>query len=642
MGTTRERYRILRRLTTAGAALALAVAGLVTVSVAAPSAGAATKSVVTDAGETGSAPNYIFPMMGLTHFGVNNIDYFQYYMYRPLYWFGSHGSITLNKRLSLATPPKFSNGDKTITITLKKYRWSDTEPVDATDVLFFMNLWHQDPTDYAAYFPGPGLPTGVKSIKVTSPTTITFTMKTPMNPHWFLYNELSTITPFPLAWTRTSPTAAPGSAGCFKAPFTTTTSKGPNAAKCKAVYGFLSEQAGFNPTNPKQTINAFPTYATSQIWSVVDGPWKLTSFTPTVGFVMVPNPKYSGPNKPKIKKYVDKAYTSTQAMFNALASGTLDVGHLGATELSAPAKKPGRPGVLPVPGPNPSRLSTYNLEPDPTWAITYIPYNFNSTGDTGNAGPIFRQLYFRQAMQHLVDQTLIVERLVKGYGMPNYGVIPDAVKSAFLTKTSYKNPYPYSVSAARALLKGHGWKVVPGGVDICEKPGTGAGHCGKGVKKGAKLDFTVVYSTQPTLNKTITDTFKSSWAQAGIRVNLSSATFNTVYGEATPCPKGCKWEINDWGGWLFSPDIYPSGTELLVKGAASNSGSWATKTSTALIAKTLTGKTTLAKFANWEEKHLPYIFENSGVRLFEVHKGLKGVAPMDPLLTLTPATFHWA
>jgi len=508
--------------------------------------------------------------------------------------------------------------------------------------LFFMNLWHQNPTGYAAYFPGPGLPTGVKSIKVTSPRTITFTMKTSMNPHWFLYNELSTITPFPLAWTRTSLTAAPGSAGCFKAPFTTTTPKGANAAKCKAVYGFLSEQSGFNPTNPKQTINAFPTYATSKIWSVVDGPWKLTSFTPTVGFVMVPNPKYSGPNKPRIKKYVDKAYTTTQAMFNALASGTLDIGHLGNTLLSAPAKKPGKPGVLPVPGPNPPRLSTYNLEPDPTWAITYIPYNFNSTGDTGNAGPIFRQLYFRQVMQHLVDQTLIVERLVKGYGMPNYGVIPDAVKSAFLTKTAYKNPYPYSVSAARSLLKGHGWKVVPGGVDTCEKPGAGAGHCGKGVKKGAKLDFTVVYSNQPTLNKTIMDTFKSSWAQAGIRVNLSSGTFNTVYGESSPCPKGCKWEINDWGGWLFSPDIYPSGTELLVKGAASNSGSWATKTSTELIAKTLTGKTTLAKYANWEEKHLPYIFESSGVRLFEVHKGLEGVAPMDPLLTLTPATFHWS
>jgi peptide/nickel transport system substrate-binding protein len=640
----RKRLQVTRLFGTAVASLAMVAVGAVAISVSASSAGAAvTKTVVVDAGQTGSPPNYIFPFMALTHFAVANIDYFQYYMYRPLYMFGSHDSITLNTRLSLADLPKFSNGDRTITITLKSYKWSDTEKVDATDVLFWMNMWHQKPTSYAAWFSGGlSLPTSVKSIEITSPTTIQFTMKMSMNPHWFLYNELSTITPLPLAWTVTSLKAAPGSAGCAKAPFSTTTPKGPNAAKCKAVYDFLSEQSGFDPTNPKKTINAFPTYATSKIWGVVDGPWRLSSFTPTVDFTMVPNSKYSGPNKPKIKEYIDKAYTSTSAMFDALAAGTLDVGHLGTTEITVPAKKAGTPGHLPVPGPNNPRLAaTYTLAPSATWQITYFPYNFKSTGDTGNAGPIFSQLYFRQAMQHLMNQTLLIKKVDKNYGTPDYGMIPDELKSPFLSKTALVNPYPYSVSAAKALLRSHGWQVVAGGVDTCKRPGAGVGECGKGIKKGAKLEFTLVYSTEPSNLKIMDTTYAAAASEAGIRLNLSSATFNTVYAEATPCPKGCKWELNDWGAWLYSPDIYPSGTELLAAHASSNAGLWQTKTSTQLIVKTETGTTNLFKYENWEEKHLPYVFQNTGVRLYEVHKHLKGVAPMDPLDTLTPATFHW-
>ena len=62
----------------------------------------------------------------------------------------------------------------------------------------------------------------------------------------------------PLAWDVTSLGAKPGSGGC------TTDSKADNWAKCKAVYTFLTAQA-------KQSS----TYATSPLWSVVNGPWKL-------------------------------------------------------------------------------------------------------------------------------------------------------------------------------------------------------------------------------------------------------------------------------------------------------------------------------------------------------------------------------
>ncbi len=633
----RDWSSIVRRVASGVAAMALVSAGAIA---AAPSSGATsvTRSVVTFDGTAGTPANYIFPFTTVSHASVEDLGFFQYYMFRPLYWFGAHDSITVNKRLSLAHTPVFSNGDKRVKITLKPYKWSDGETVTATDIMFWMNMWHQKPAAYYGWFPGGlSMPTSLSSVTVTSPTTITFNFKQSMNQHWLYWNQLSEITPMPLAWTRTSLTAPPGSAGCAKAAY------GTNDAACKAVYQFLSEQAGFNPTNPGQTLDALPTYATNPLWKVVDGPFTLKSFTPTGPFTMVPNLSYSGPNKPKIKEYVDKTYTTLGAEYNALASGALDIGQLPPTEITAPAAKEGQAGVAPVIGKNNPRLaSSYVMSPLFLWGVNYFPYNFKSTADTGNAGPIFKQLYFRQAVQHLVNQTLYVARVDKGYGEPIYGPVPNLPKNPALSKTELKNPYPYSVPTAKRLLSSHGWKVVPNGVSTCQKPGTGTGECGAGIKKGAKLSFTLQYVSGTKTITTLMNAERSSWEQAGVRMNLSTATFNTVIGSATPCPKGCSWEFENWGaGWEYYPDLYPAGTSIMATGGGSNFGDWSTKTSTVLIRKTVTGSTNLFKYENWEQKKLPVIWQPQRVALYEVHKGLSGVLPMDPLNTQTPATFVW-
>ena len=53
-------------------------------------------------------------------------------------------------------------------------------------------------------------------------------------------------------------------------------------------------------------------------------------------------------------------------------------------------------------GANPLAAKGYTLVPWPVWGINFLVLNYQST--TGNA-PIIKQLYFRQAFQHLVDQT---------------------------------------------------------------------------------------------------------------------------------------------------------------------------------------------------------------------------------------------
>lgn len=643
----RERLGILRKVGYGLAVVVMMSVGMAIIS--APSSGASTvtKTTITvPVGTWGSVSvNYIFPFMTTTYFSVVNIDTFQYYMYRPLYMFGSTGKITVNKKLSLAKTPVFSNGDKTVKITLNTYKWSNGTKVTATDVLFWMNIWHQKPTGYAGWFPGGlSLPTSVKSIKVTSPTTLTFTMDTPVNPHWFLYNELSEITPLPLAWTKTSLTAAAGSGGCATATFNTTTAKGTNGPKCTAVYDFLSTQSGFNPANPKQTIDALPQYASNPLWKIVDGPWTLQSFTPTTTLVLVPNTAYSGPNKPKVKKYVEKQFTSATAQYNAMVAGTLDAGLLPPTEITSPAAKAGKPGVAPTPGPNNKRLtSTYSLVPAPGWSIDYYWLNYHSNGDGGNAGPIFQQLYFRQAVQHLVDQTLIISRLWHGYGVPDYGPVPVLPKSSLLSSAELKNPYPYSTSDARKLLSEHGWKIVPGGVDTCKKPGTGAGECGKGIKKGAKLDFTFLAVSGTATARAAVVTQKDAMSEVGIQVNIVSETFTTIIGDIVPC-KSCSWQVADYSeglAWEYSPDLYPNGTEILLTGAGSNDGNFVTKTATTLIKKTITAQTKITKTESYLTKEVPVIWQPYRLTLHEIHKGLDGLSPFDPMWTATPATFHW-
>src|SRR5689334_3783015 len=85
-----------------------------------------------------TTPNYIFPFASSTYFSVVNLATFQYLMYRPLYWFGIGASPTLNASLSLASPPVYSG--RNVTINMKGWKWSNGEPVNAQDVLFWIHM----------------------------------------------------------------------------------------------------------------------------------------------------------------------------------------------------------------------------------------------------------------------------------------------------------------------------------------------------------------------------------------------------------------------------------------------------------------------------------------------------------------------
>ena len=619
------------------ALVAVMVVGVVA---AACSSGSSGTAATTSAGQTTATwaeapqtpPNYIFPFMSLAFFSVSNSEQFQYLMYRPLYWFGQGATPGLNTSLSIAQTPTYSADTKTVTINLKPYKWSNGETVTAQDVMFWMNMLHAEKANWAGYSPG-ALPDDIQSLTINSPTQLTMQLTGPVNSYWFTYNELSQITPMPSAWDVTAAGAAPDSGGCATAAYGTADSA------CTAVYTFLSKQAGYDPANPKAANNSLSTYATNPLWQVVDGPWKLTHFDASGNVTMTANKSYSGPVKPTITTFKEVPFTSDTAEFNSLVSGNLDVGYLPAADITQPTTNPL------VAGPNNPRLSgNYTMDPLYSWSINYFPYNFNSAGDGGNAGKIFSQLYFRQAVQYLVDQPLYNQKINKGYGVGTYGPVPSEPENSFVSSEVKNNPYPYNPTKAVALLKDHGWTVVPNGTDTCADPGTAANQCGAGIPAGAKLDFDLPYASGSDSLTQLMNAEKSSWASAGITMNLSQQSFNTVIGNSTPCTGStCTWELGNWGaGWIFSPDYYPTGEEIFQTGAGSNSGSYSDPTNDANITATNTTQTPLTTYENYLAEQLPVVYQpNAVTSLTEIAKGLNGATPQSVFWALTPENWRF-
>ncbi len=551
-------------------------------------------------------PNYIFPLTTLAHFLVVDTEDFQYLMYRPLYWFGQGGKPLLNEELSLARPPVWSHGGRTATITLKPYRWSDGEAVSASDVRFWQNMVTAEKANWAAYVPG-NYPDNVVSTTVTGPRTIQFHLNGSYNHRWFLYNELSQITPMPAAWDVTSAGAAPGSGGCAA-----------SMAKCKAVYNFLINQA-----------KDARSYATNRLWKVVDGPWTLQQYQTTGYAVFVPNRRYSGPVKPHLARFVEEPFTSDAAEYDAVRAGKVDYGYI-------PVQDAGQQRATAAQG--------YRFAPWVGWLIGYMYINQHNP----TVGPMLRQAYIRQAMEELENQRGWVRTFYRGYGTPTCGPVPLKPSNPYVDSYERSCPHGYNPKKAVATLRAHGWHVVPRGVTTCARPGTGAGRCGPGVPAGAKLVFNLVYvSGNQPVSQSMQD-LKSTMRGAGIVLHLSSEPFNTMAGSVVACKPQqptCSWEIYDFGfGWTYAPDYYPTGGEIFGTGAGSNASSYSSATNDANIAAThhSSSPAVFRRYEDYLTDQVPVLWTPSAdYQLSVIRSNLHGTLPQNPLAAITPESWYY-
>jgi peptide/nickel transport system substrate-binding protein len=611
-------------------------------------------NTATYAMQPGGIAQYPFPFMGSVQgpmASVYNIDEFQYLLYRPLYWFGKGVNPYMNPQLSLALPPEY-HGHEVVIKLKRNYRWSNGEPVDAKDVVFWMNMMKTEGQN-DVYFSSTGLPTDVTNVRAVSKYEVTMDINTPQfSQSWFSNNMLSEITPMPLAWDVTSRAAKPGSGGCSAASYSSievnqndlnkvTSEPAPisaSAKACAAVFNYLTAQSS----------KAQSTFASSPLWSVVDGPWKIQQMDGQGNLTLAYNNKYGGPVAPHhITTFIEQPYTSEQAEYNVLQAPTgnnaIDVGYLPTVDAPSPAA-----GALV--GANPSTLPNYQLNAQYLWQLSYMPYNFGNT--TGQA-PIFKQQYFRQAFQMLVDQEGVINGPLHGYGKPTVGPIALYPPTTYLSQQvkSSGDPWSLNIQKARTLLDSNGWKLV-NGVLTCVHPGTGTGECGAGIRAATALKLKMIYASGIDWMQSAARELSSNASLAGIKLNLSAEPFGTVVqtvfnGDCLPKPNSkCTWQLADWGSWTYSPDFLPTGDTLFQGEAPNNGGNYNDPQDNQLIKATLQARTpaqfetAMHAWDTYATNQLPVVYEPDQATLMETIKGLD-TGPWNSADTITPEYWHY-
>ncbi|WP_214410234.1 peptide ABC transporter substrate-binding protein [Sphaerisporangium fuscum] len=590
-------------------AAAVTGAAAIALGLAACSGGAAPKSGAAQGGSQGKdtvtvalrTPNWILPISapGFTQ-GENAI--FGAAQYRHLYEYRLDGTAQYNidPERSMAEPPQVSDGGKTLTITLKDNTWSDGKPVTTRDVRFWYNLVTANKDKWASYRPG-GFPDNIADFTVKDDKTFSLTTKKPYNTAWFVDNQLNRIVPLPQhAWDKDSATGQVGDLDLT-----------PDGAK--KVFAFLTAAS----KDPKS-------YATDPLWQVNSGAWKLEKYVPNGEVVLAARPNYSGSDKPKLSKVVLRPFTGDDAEFNVLRAGGIDYGYIPPANMS-------QQKYLESKG--------YKVSPWYGWSITYLQLNYNNP----KSGPLFKQLYLRQAMQMLIDQPTISKVIWAGMAAPTCGPVPakpDAIG------TGAGCVYSFDPAKAKQLLEAHGWKVTPDGQTTCEKPGSGPDQCGEGVAAGTPLSFTVTSQTGFAATSKMFAEIKSQMAKLGIVLTVKEVPDSVaVTPMCKPSESSCSWDMSFFGSqgsWYFP--AFASGERLFQTGAPVNLGSYSNPEADKLIDATQfsADDTALKAYNDLLAKDLPVLWmPNPVYQISAYNAGLQGVDPQDPMNNMFFQDWSW-
>jgi peptide/nickel transport system substrate-binding protein len=570
----------------------------------------ATKGATITIGQiSGVTPVWFFPIASGADSATQNINLADQLMV-PLYY-GPDGAKPIDTpSLGIAAaPPVPSNGDKTYTITMKQnFKWADGTPVTATDAVFGFDLLNaavkNSLANWGQIVPGQ-FPQSVTSIKATGPYTIQINLNKAYNPGYFLYNQIQDTN-----WGLYPMPAQDWNIDATGGPHLTNWSSEPVAEK---IWSYLNTQAG-----------NLSTWATNPLWKDGDGPYVMTKFdTTNSSYTLSPNAEYGGSPKPSAT--IDyETFTSSTAQLDALKSGTLDIGGLDPSQLAqVPTLK----------------AAGYTVFGGPGFGWFGGIINFNDKTDDFNH--VIAQQYVRGALYHLINEQAIIKAVYRGAAVPQYASVPSAPTSPYAPAAATQATYPFDPAAAVALLKSHGWNVVPGGTTTCADPGTGASECGAGIPKGTPIKFTWAnppssYSTTAVGESTI---FASEAEQKlGVDVELTTQTANYLFGNYDDqVPADSKY-ANDWGvnnvGGVYT-DYYPTASGIWTPGGGFNFGDYNSPETNTLVNASVFGTNpdAVKTEVTWEAKDLPVFFFPALDNLVAVSNKVGG--PANAFLTMT-------
>lgn len=562
---------------------------------------------VTVAEESGASPNDIFPLQPATNENGYNVNLTEG-EWPTLVNIGVGASSVVNPNESLYSSLTWSDNDSVITIGLKPWKWSDGAPITSRDFTFVYNLLKANYNDWIDYSPGL-FPADVTKVETPDPHTVVIHLNRSYNPDFYTDDVLYYVPLLPQhAWDKTSLTGAVGS--------TDETTSG-----AKAVWNFLQKQG-----------SDMATFATSPLWKVVDGPWKLSQFQSDGYYSWVPNKDYSGSAKPLLSKVIFTPFTTDAAEMDTLRSGTT------LTVAPLPLNDVGQIGQLKSEG--------YSVASVPTPGVAEIVPNLWNA----QAGPLLKQLYVRQALEYMIDRKQIESAVFHGYADPGNGAVPTTYGQQWASPLEKSGgPYPYSVSKAEAVLKAHGWKVVPNGTDTCQRPGTGASDCGAGVTAGEKLQFQLLYASGSADYDQMNAAIQTSEAQGGIHLTLKAEPFNTLVATTSTCnaqshpASTCNnWQLQQFGYQPYSVD--PNGSGIFNTNAVSNYGGYSSPQMDQLINQTEYGSSSSAFFAyeDYAARQLPWLWLPNQSSVFVYKSNLAGFAPSSPFnFVLNPEVWYY-
>lgn len=549
-----------------------------------------------------ATPNWLMPLGISGKLATHNSSLIRS-LYEPLIAYdGSMGTVDRVPTADLADTVEFSEDGLSVTITLDERTWSDGTPITSADVKFWFDVVAANKEDWASYRVG-AMPDNVTAVETPDDSTVVLTFDQVYNQEWLLASQLTLIVPIPAhAWSITEDGGEPD-------PALAETAEG-----AQGIWDYLIAEG-----------EDLAGYEGNPLFDTVSGPYTLKSFSDSGRVTLAENTDYDGEDAAGIPTINFLPFTSVDAEVAAVRSGEVDYGYIPTSELDNAAQY---------------EDLGYDVVNWDGWSITYMPYNFNNP----EMGPVYSQLYVRQALQHLVDQEQISEVVWHGAANPGYGPVPQNPDNKFLSDEQRANPYPFDPEAAQALLEDNGWTLGSDGVYVCE---TGA-ECGEGIADGQKLAITILTQSGSTETDNMFAEMKSTFEEAGVGVTIESAPLNTVLGSIAPCEADsaeCTWELPFFGtagSWYFGG--YPSGERIFGTGAASNFGSYSDPAFDELMAATLRADddTAMQEYSAYGATNLPVMWmPNPVYQVSVIDSGLTGTE-QDSLGNFHPQRWAWS
>jgi peptide/nickel transport system substrate-binding protein len=528
-------------------------------------------------------------------------------MWLPLYWAGKGSQTGIDYAQSIAKPPVYSNHDRTVTIRMKtNFKWSTGATVTSADVKFYFQLLDAGKKTLGNYLPGL-MPDNISSVTYPSSSEVVLHLKRSYNPTWFTPNQLTWIYPLPVQeWDRTSLTSPAGSAAS-------------TPAGAKKVFAFL-----FTQCKDRRT------YAEDPLWKTVDGPFEISSYNlETHEATFATNRHYTGPTRPRIAGYKLYSFTTGTAELNALRAGTITFGYIPSSQLKEISY---------------FRSHGYAIKPWQTFYNQVVELGYTSK----TWGPLVKQLYIRQALQHLITENLYIKRAFGGYAIPDYGPVADYPHSKYVSPGIKKDPYPYDPKEAAKILEEHGWVKGSNGTDVCEHPGTRSHECGKGIPKGKMLSLLYMYATGTTAFTESVVAFQTAAKSVGIDLTLDAQTETTMFTIGGVCPSTppCKWGLIGYSGYMWTYGQYqliPSGTSQWGKGNFWGGGYTTPKAQKLIEAvETEPGLKPLYKAEDYLSKNLASLWwPLQDLKVVAVKKALSGWQHLSPYGAFNPQTWYF-